>query len=114
MRLIDTDVLESVAVEYQERHPDFPLTRNEYKLIDRFLFEYPTIEAEPVKHGRWIPVDSYSAFGGSEEVWRVHGNPTAYHYCSECKEQSRRDEFGDEILSKYCPNCGAKMDGGDA
>ena len=61
------------------------------------------------KLGRWIPVDSYSAFGGDEATWYAHGNPTAFHYCSECKEQARADEFGNEILSKYCPDCGAKM-----
>ena len=78
-----------------------------YKLMDDALALLK--ESEPVKHGRWIPVDSYSAFGGSEEVWRAHGIPTAYHYCSECKEQSSLDEFGYEILSKYCLNCGADL-----
>ena len=64
------------------------------------------------EQGRWIAVDSLSAFGGDEAAWYAHGNPTAFHYCSECKEQARRDEFGNEILSKYCPDCGTKMDGG--
>ena len=70
-------------------------------------------EQETVKRGRWIPVDSYSAFGGDKATWCAYGNPTAFHYCSECKEQARADERGNEILSKYCPHCGAKMDEGE-
>ena len=61
--------------------------------------------------GEWIAVDSYSAFGGSEEQWNAHGNPIAYHYCSNCKSQTRVDEFGEEMLTDYCPNCGARMKG---
>lgn len=49
MRLIDADALEDVAAEYQERHANgLQLTRSEYKLIDNFLFEYPTVDAVPV------------------------------------------------------------------
>lgn len=29
--------------------------------------------------------------------------------CSKCKEEAHRDEKGDFILSKYCPECGSKM-----
>ena len=102
MRPIDIDVLESVAVEYQERHSDFPLTRNEYKLIDRFLFEYPTIEAEPVKLGRWIKMTGMM--------------PPEYHghyECSECHWHMKgiRSSWTREEELTYCPNCGAKMDG---
>jgi len=45
-----------------------------------------TIEAEPVKHGRWI--------------WKDH-----YLVCSECGEENDR--------KNYCPNCGARMGGGE-
>lgn len=68
--------------------------------------------AEP-KRGKWIAVDSFSAFGGDEATWEAHGNPVAYYYCSVCKEQSYVDEFGEFILSNYCPECGAKMGGED-
>ena len=63
--------------------------------------------------GEWIEVRAFDAFGGDEATWVAHGNPIAFHYCSECKEQTRIDEFGEEILSNYCPNCGAKMKGAD-
>ena len=53
----------------------------------------PTIEAEPVRHGRWI-------FGSSKtSCWMT---------CSICcKSQS-----GQTATFSYCPNCGALMDGG--
>lgn len=59
--------------------------------------------------GRWIAVDSFDAFGGDEATWMAHGNPIAFHYCSECGEHAYVDEFGEEILSNYCSDCGAKM-----
>jgi hypothetical protein len=67
-----------------------------------------TIEPE-VRHGRWIAVSAFDACGGDEEVWMAHGNPTAYHYCSECKNETYLNEEGKEILSDYCPFCGADM-----
>jgi len=70
----------------------------------------PSAQPERAK-GHWIPVDSYSAFGGDETTWMAHGNPIAYYYCSNCKEQARADEEGNDILSNFCPECGADMRG---
>lgn len=68
--------------------------------------------AEPERQrGRWIPVDSYSAFGGDEATWMAHGNPVAFYYCSECKGQAYAGEDGESLLTDYCPNCGADMRG---
>lgn len=53
----------------------------------------PTIEAEPVRHGRW-------------EV--KHPNGWA---CSECGEWGLMIDNRGICKSNYCPNCGAKMDG---
>ena len=52
----------------------------------------PTIAAEPVKHGRWQEM-------GGDEPW-LHGC-----CCSICGFTTAQDY-------NYCPNCGAKMDGG--
>lgn len=73
--------------------------------------KYRPISAQPERpKGRWIPVDSYSAFGGDEATWMAHGNPVAFYYCSECKEQAYAGEDGESLITDYCPNCGAKMD----
>lgn len=52
----------------------------------------PTIEAEPVRHGKWIDGRPYV-----NSRWRV---------CSECHKSAHHPSGGDN----YCPNCGAKMD----
>lgn len=50
------------------------------------------IEAEPVRHGRWERIDWY---------------PCGHDFiCSAC--DSRNDR-----RSNFCPDCGAKMDGGE-
>ncbi len=67
-----------------------------------------------VRHGQWIAVSCFDACGGDEEAWMAHGNPIAYHYCSECKNETYLNEEGKEILSDYCPFCGADMREGGA
>ena len=57
----------------------------------------PTIDAAPVVHGRWVHTDMAAWWFGKDE-------------CSEC--QYHDDERNDLSRLKYCPNCGAKMDGG--
>lgn len=60
----------------------------------------PTIEAEPVRHGRWIHTDKAAS-------WK----PSCRDECGECHyhDKDRRDlsDF------KFCPMCGSKMDGGE-
>ena len=53
----------------------------------------PTIDAEPVRHGRWI----------------YYKNHAAVVQCTECG--LIRNIYKQEGWH-YCPNCGAKMDGG--
>lgn len=59
----------------------------------------PTIEAEPVKHGRWVekPLDNFRKV----EV-----------QCSMCgwRGVDNYDSYVDICDFNYCPNCGAKMD----
>ena len=62
----------------------------------------PTIDAVPVKHGEWI-----------------RKSPTAWMWtCSCCKKDdayaySAGESFEPDVLQDlFCPNCGAKMDGG--
>ena len=102
MRLIDADKMKADLLTVD---PQFETMIHWCITV---LDAQPTIEPER-KVGKWIPVDSYSACGGDEATWMVHGNPIAFYYCSECKEQAYADENGESILSKFCPNCGAEM-----
>lgn len=59
-----------------------------YLIVD-MLKEAPAIEAEPVRHGKWLYVG--------------YGKPDAWD-CSECSVTVAKQHF-------YCPRCGARMDG---
>lgn len=69
----------------------------------------PTVDAEPVRHGHWETVFMSEATG-YDPTLANYIDPVFCHRCSVCKEDARLDEFGEEMISKYCPNCGAKMD----
>ena len=49
----------------------------------------PAVDAEAVRHGRWI-----------HDVNNLYG-------CSECRV---RETMSHRHMKNYCPNCGAKMD----
>lgn len=65
--------------------------------------KYPAADVQPVRHGRWI---------------NICGDSESLRQCSECLQDF---DYIDGIcylvsgqrLPNYCPNCGAKMDGGD-
>ena len=62
--------------------------------VKQAIARTPTADAQEVRHGRWIS----NELGGYK--WA--------YYCSEC-EWIDGYPFNDR--HKYCPNCGAKMDG---
>lgn len=58
----------------------------------------PTADVAPVKHGRWIEIIGMA--------------PPEYHNlhcCSICGDLAMQRNHR-ELLTNYCPNCGAKMD----
>ena len=90
-RLIDADALYMELVKMK----DFgELTA---KKAIRVVEKAPTVDAEPVRHGKWVD----DAMG----VLR----------CSECNTQAPwkygRDFIDYRWESNYCPNCGADMRG---
>lgn len=108
MRLIDADVLKKLRHDYIQGRIKFD--GNEYDLIDKC----PTIEAEPVRHGRWVWFENW--------LESTPVNPRECldcgWQCSECKN-ALEDMVGgywdnpDEVPAlKHCPECGAIMDGG--
>lgn len=91
MRLIDADALQrkicgaKCGCEYEDCGNEGDCA------FDHFIFHAPTIEAEPVRHGRWMCGDYY-------DIGDV---------CSECDWDSGMVN----PTLRYCPNCGAKMRG---
>lgn len=57
----------------------------------KLIEEAPAVEVAPVRHGRYIPDMNYQAIGN----------------CSLCNADLK-------CFDNYCPNCGAKMDIGEA
>lgn len=74
----------------------FKWLAEEFEIID----EPTTVDAVEVVHGRWVEKIKDERFG---EEW----DEIALYECSVCKS-----EFVEGMGAwRYCPNCGAKMDG---
>lgn len=75
-------------------------TRNPYhRIVREFLLTAPTVDAEPVRHGRWIPIE-YDGYADGAPVWDKYE-------CSECGHEHKGEE---DTLTAFCPDCGARMD----
>ena len=86
MRLIDGEKL----IEY--------CNNQKVKTIDaNDIARFPTIDAAPVKHGKWIENEGFDG--------------DCYYTCSVCHcDWTTIDGTPTENNMRYCPECGAKMD----
>ena len=85
-RYIDADVLA------HKIHNDMWYTYNDYVRTIGHIDAAPTVDAAPVKHGRWNRIDN-----------------DTFH-CCECGCTFGLFQGKDHM--NYCPGCGAKMDEG--
>ena len=102
MRLIDgdrlDDVLEDFCFDYNGES-DFNVgVRNGVLIAKDIVQGAPTIDAEPVRHGKWI----------KENIVLTILPPKSRWHCSRCG--AINDGYDESVLTPYCPNCGAKMD----
>ena len=93
MRLIDADALFD-ALRDNEFQTFCPLDE-----VDDVIAAAPTLDYAPVVHGNW------KLFGISPQKLRV----SEMMQCTECCVVFNRFTG---TWYKFCPNCGAKMDGG--
>ena len=63
--------------------------------VKTLIARQKSADVSPVRHGRWE--------WDTEDIYR----------CSNCAEKSHVKEVMGHPEWDYCPNCGAKMDGGD-
>ncbi len=98
MRMIDADVLLD-SIKIQMLDEDYDIT-----CVIPDIENAPTIEAEQVRHGRWL-----------------RGSAYPHHiFCSVCyatyipndEIPLWKSESYFNVPRNYCPYCGAKMDGG--
>lgn len=99
MRMIDADALKDIYT----RNFDYENCIYDGATVVGNVDESPTVDAEPVRHGKWI----------------IRDNPGTGWYritCSECGEDvtSNAPCIGffpnAKVIWDYCPECGAKMD----
>lgn len=100
MRLIDADALMQalgIFKDYEHGNPHF---MNSIETNRELVIGAPTIDAEPVRHGRWVICED--------------GCGDTHYQCSACGDEwTLIDGTPQENGMKYCPHCGAKMDGGE-
>lgn len=68
--------------------------------------QLPSIQPERIK-AKWLPIGIADAVGGESAMW---GDEIAYHVCDNCWQQALEKD-GEEVLSNFCPHCGADMRG---
>lgn len=93
MRLIDADVFKSY-IDCGHLRPPTETCFSELEVV-RMIDKQPAIDAEPVRHGRWIETRN--------DEGRLIGI-----VCNQCHNADNPSC----IPGRYCWFCGAKMDGG--
>jgi len=103
MRLIDADLFDITLADAQAKCKKCG-GNFRYGVLSNVranLLKQPTVDAVPVKHGKWLIV------GGNKPPEYHH-----HHQCSVCAEYApMRPPYGSrEMLTPWCPKCSAKMD----
>ena len=91
-RYIDADEVYEIA---KTEHKDFAISIADLTSLRELLEDTPTADEVEVRHGEGV-------------------NKGDYAVCTECGERSGTQYDGVEpipLMTKFCSNCGAKMDG---
>lgn len=75
-----------------------PMYRRGYDDCVEAILKAPAADVAPVVHGRWDESKEHFYLNNGCKEW-------INFYCSECDAPNNSP-------TDYCPNCGAKMDGG--
>lgn len=101
MRLIDANALIETLNDGILNDPNCPIFVA--ATVEQDIYHAPTVDAELVRHGRWS--DKMVAYRAPSD-FPEHGDLHFGFQCSLCKAIVNK--------TKYCGNCGARMDGGAA
>lgn len=92
-------ISEEIRKYYYKNPPNFSYGEGFDRGLDRAqraILDAPSDDVAPVRHGRWIDKGEYAV-------------------CTECGGRSGTQYDGVEpipLMTQFCPNCGAIMDGG--
>lgn len=92
-------ISEEIRKYYYKNPPNFSYGEGFDRGLDRAqraILDAPSANIAPVRHGRWIDKGEYAV-------------------CTECGGRSGTQYDGVEpipLMTQFCPNCGAIMDGG--
>ena len=71
-----------------------------YAIAKDLIKNAPAADVAPVRHGEWVK--EHNRIGDDD------------YQCSHCKGYACESGSGFyDVLTDYCPNCGARMDGGN-
>ena len=73
--------------------------KNTLSIVTNDIQKTPSADVRPERHGKWV---------SWEEAGNYIPSPNR-HECSVCHDCAQFLVNGIELLSSYCPNCGAKM-----
>ena len=65
---------------------------------DGYRDGYMDGEHAAIEHGSW------------DYIMPVDGPERNYYCCSKCNRRALWDYWKDDVLSEFCPSCGARMD----
>ena len=90
------------ALKHEAETHGLSFSAEAYDRAARIIDQMHTIEPE-VRHGRWIQSDALD-YKDPNGVIHVHGMCSCCRLIYDFRDMTSR--------FKFCPNCGAKMDGG--
>ena len=98
-RYIDADALRYSRIRIYHEAPDIPgggfAGGYNAVVMSAEIKNAPTVDAEPIKHGKWIYGNDFHWYTAS---------------CNKCGYQRSTDIKADRWNQwNYCPNCGARM-----
>ena len=95
-RLIDEQTAYDVLTDYYHHTTD-----TQHEALKEALGRVESVDAVPVRHGRWQWISStYDRIPCEKRYW-----------CSKCHHETITHDS--EPWERFCPNCGARMDGKD-
>lgn len=97
MRPIDADELPKQEIKDEKEYINPSYARGWNDAIRSVYLYAPTIEAKPIRRGRWIDYKSLDWSGGG--AWK----------CSSCGYGYSWAGYHEANEFSYCPNCGARM-----